>query len=149
MVSPIKRPAASARATARFVARAYLASPSCQSAGSKRSARMAGGSSTPSGCAEGSPLSWLRLCSSMRAAPNWFAACGQGAKSVPWRLLHPCRRQRELPLDLAAVEAVVELHVVTAANSQVSGNVVIEMTARKVHAAHVRTVRENVGEARA
>ena len=74
-------------------------------------------------------------------------ACGR--KSVPRRLLHPCRRQRELPLDLAAVEAVVELHVVPAANSQVSGNVVIEMTARKVHAAHVRTVRENVGEARA
>ena len=51
MYSPIRRPAASASATARFVARAYLASPSCQIAGSKRSAQVAGGSSTPIGCA--------------------------------------------------------------------------------------------------
>jgi uncharacterized protein YodC (DUF2158 family) len=38
---------------ARFVARAYFASLSCQSAGSK-TARMAAGRSTPLGCAEGS-----------------------------------------------------------------------------------------------
>jgi hypothetical protein len=60
---PIRRPAASARATARFVPRAYFASPSCQSAGSKRSARMVDVSSTPIGCAEGPPMSWLRLFS--------------------------------------------------------------------------------------
>ncbi len=69
--------------------------------------------------------------------------------AISRRLLHPCHRQRELPLDLAAVEAVVELYVVPAANAQVGRNVVMQMTARKVHAAHVRAVRENAGEARA
>src|SRR5271166_6337446 len=76
MIDPSWRPAASARATARFVPRAYFVSPSCQSAGSKRSAWMAGCSSTPSGCAEGSPMSWLRLCSSTRCS-------GRGMASFP------------------------------------------------------------------
>ena len=67
-------------------------------------------------------------------------------KSVSRPPLHPCRRKRELPLNLAAVEAVVELHVVPAANPQVAGDVVVMMTARQVHAAHVRTVREDAGE---
>ena len=51
-------------------------------------------------------------------------------------------------LDLAAVEAVVELHVVPAADPQVAGDVAVQMMARQVHAAHVRTVREDAGQAR-
>src|SRR5712692_6950678 len=92
MVSPIRRPAASARATAKCVARAYLASPSCQSAGFKSSARMAGGSSKPIGCAEGSPLSCLRLCSITRCS-------GRGMASFPC-----CRRRTSVLLLLCCGE---------------------------------------------
>jgi hypothetical protein len=74
---------------------------------------------------------------------------GQDGKSMTRRLFHPCPWQRELALDLAAVKAIVELYVVPAADAQVAGNVVMQMTARKVHAAQVRTVRENAGQARA
>ena len=63
-------------------------------------------------------------------------------------LLDRGRRDGEGALDLAAVETVVELHVVPAADPKITGHVVMQMMARKVHAAHVRAVRKDAGNAR-
>jgi alkylhydroperoxidase family enzyme len=72
---------------------------------------------------------------------------GQDRKSIPRRRFHLRGRQRKLPLYLATVETVIELYVVPAANPQIAGHVTMEMTACKVHAAHVRTVCENASKA--
>jgi hypothetical protein len=69
--------------------------------------------------------------------------------SFPRRFLHRWHRQRKVALILAAVETVVEMHVVVAADSQIARHVAMQMTARKIHAAHVRTARENPGQSRA
>ena len=58
-------------------------------------------------------------------------------RSLPRQGFQPCGRQGKLPLDLATVETIAEMKVVPAANPQVTGHVIIEMMARKVHAAHV------------
>jgi hypothetical protein len=69
-------------------------------------------------------------------------------RSLPRQGFHPCGRQGKFPLYLATVETIVEVNVVPAANPQITGHVIIEMMARKVHAAHVRTMGENAREAR-
>src|SRR4051812_31899691 len=65
-----------------------------------------------------------------------------------FRHLHFRRPERKLPLYLATVEAIVEIYIVPAADPQITRYITIEMNARKIHAAHVRTVRENASEAR-
>jgi hypothetical protein len=62
-------------------------------------------------------------------------------------LLNSGEWQRERALNLAAVEAVPELHVVPAPDPQVAGDVAVLVLATQVDAAHVRTARQDVGEA--
>jgi hypothetical protein len=50
---------------------------------------------------------------------------------------------------LSAVEAVEEVNVVLATDSEIAGHVPVAVLARQVNAAHIGTVPEDAGEARA
>jgi hypothetical protein len=62
---------------------------------------------------------------------------------------YPRGGKRKLPLDLAAVKTIGELHVVLAANPKITGHITMFVAAGEIHAAHVRTMGENAGEAKA
>ena len=63
--------------------------------------------------------------------------------------LHLRGRQRELSLNLATVQTIGELYVVSAADPQVTGHIPVLVAACEIDAAHVRTMGENAGEAKA
>jgi hypothetical protein len=65
------------------------------------------------------------------------------------RFLHLRGRQRKLALNLATVQTIGELYIVSAADPQITGHITVLVAAREIDAAHVRAMGENAGEAKA
>jgi hypothetical protein len=74
---------------------------------------------------------------------------GVALNSIAASFLHPCGQNRKPSLNLATVKTIGELYVVPAANSQIAGHVTVLVAASEIDAAHVRTMGENAGEAKA